>query len=87
MGADLPARPLHRSRQPWKLAKDPDEAAQKPAGSRLYTAAEALRIITALAVSCDPGIAVKIWRQLGMPQPLDAVHLTILTGGAAPGQR
>jgi methionyl-tRNA synthetase len=56
----------------------------------LYTAAEALRIITALLGPVLPGSAAKIWMQLGCPMPLDhiktaALHWGHLKGGQTLG--
>ncbi len=51
---------------PWSLAeeKDPDSRAQL--ATVLYTAAEALRIVTALAHPIIPESTDRIWRQLGL---------------------
>jgi methionyl-tRNA synthetase len=51
---------------PWSLAeeKDPDSRAQL--ATVLYTAAEALRIVTALAHPIIPEATDRIWRQLGL---------------------
>src|SRR6202171_1815582 len=64
---------------PWKLAKDP--AAKDALDSTLYTAAEALRIATALLAPVMPESTAKIWSQLGMPEPLESVRLDALTWG------
>jgi methionyl-tRNA synthetase len=64
---------------PWKQAKDP--AAKDALDSTLYTAAEALRIATALLAPVMPESTAKIWSQLGMPEPLDSVRLDALTWG------
>jgi methionyl-tRNA synthetase len=64
---------------PWKLAKDP--AAKDALDATLYTAAEALRIATALLAPIMPDSAAKIWSQLGMPEPLESVRLDALTWG------
>ncbi|HEX3877460.1 MAG TPA: methionine--tRNA ligase [Bryobacteraceae bacterium] len=55
---------------PWKQAKSPE-----PNGldETLYTAAEALRIITALLWPALPQSAAKIWAQLGMAESLESV--------------
>ena len=71
---------------PWKLAKLP-EAAQH-LDSTLYTAAEALRIATALLYPILPESTPKIWAQLGMHQPIEAVRLASLQWGQlSPGQK
>jgi methionyl-tRNA synthetase len=64
---------------PWKLAKDP--AAKDALDRTLYTAAEALRIATALLAPVMPESTAKIWSQLGMAQPLESVRLDALTWG------
>ena len=72
---------------PWKLARQTDDASQQALNATLYTAAEALRIVTALLAPVLPVSAAKIWAQLGMTQPVDAVRLDTLTwGGLTPGQ-
>ena len=48
---------------PWKLGA-PEDAARR--ASILYTCAEALRIITALAYPVLPDAATRIWAQLGL---------------------
>ena len=64
---------------PWKLAKDP--ASKDALDATLYTAAEALRIATALLAPVMPESTAKIWSQLGMPEPLESVRLDALTWG------
>jgi methionyl-tRNA synthetase len=64
---------------PWKLAKDP--GAKEALDLTLYTAAEALRIATALLAPVMPESTAKIWSQLGMPEPLESVRLDALTWG------
>src|SRR5882724_12824848 len=64
---------------PWKLAKDP--AAREKLDVTLYTAAEALRIATALLAPVMPESTAKIWSQLGMAEPLESVRLDALTWG------
>lgn len=69
---------------PWKLVKK-DAAALD---STLYTAAEALRVITALLAPVLPEAAAKVWGQLGMPGPVEAERLDQLKwGGLAAGQK
>jgi methionyl-tRNA synthetase len=75
-------------RAPWKLWRERDEASQRQLATTLYTAAEALRIATALLAPVLPESTRKIWAQLGMPEPLDAVRFeTLAWGGLEPGQR
>jgi methionyl-tRNA synthetase len=64
---------------PWKLAKDP--AAKAKLDLTLYTSAEALRIATALLAPIMPVSTEKIWRQLGIEEPVEAVRLDALTWG------
>jgi methionyl-tRNA synthetase len=73
---------------PWKLARQPDETSQTGLNATLYTAAEALRIATALIAPVLPDSARKIWAQLGMKEPLDGVRFDGLKwGGLAVGQK
>src|SRR6185369_4934575 len=58
-------------RAPWNLAKSGDTA---KLADTLYTAAEALRIVTALVYPVIPESAAKIWAQLGFRTPLDAIR-------------
>src|SRR5271165_1330804 len=66
-------------RAPWKLAKD--ETAQDRLDETLYTAAEALRIVTALVSPVLPHAAEKIWEQLGIEQPLSEINVSDLAWG------
>jgi methionyl-tRNA synthetase len=73
---------------PWNLAKKQDDGARAMLDSTLYTAAEALRIATALLSPILPESCAKIWSQLGMPEPLDSVRLDSLAWGQLPaGQK
>jgi len=73
-------------RAPWKLARQPDAAADLDA--TLYTAAEALRIATALLAPVLPESTPKIWKQLGMAEPIESVRLDSLAWGQLPaGQK
>ena len=65
-------------RAPWKLAKSKDDNAQDLLDDTLYTAAESLRIVTALISPVIPHAAQKIWSQLGMLEPVDSVKLADL---------
>jgi methionyl-tRNA synthetase len=64
---------------PWKLAKQEGAAAQLQ--TTLYTAAEALRIATALLSPVLIAAAPKIWAQLGIEEPLESVRLGSLRWG------
>jgi methionyl-tRNA synthetase len=71
---------------PWKL-KDP--AARPALASILYTCAEALRIITALAYPVLPDATIRIWAQLGLGEiahaDLKDVHWGQLAAGTKLG--
>jgi methionyl-tRNA synthetase len=66
---------------PWKLVKSEDSRSQDALDETLYTAAETLRIVTALVYPVMPQAAEKIWRQLGMTEPLAEVKLADLRWG------
>jgi methionyl-tRNA synthetase len=73
---------------PWKLARQNDQASQTELSTTLYTAAESLRIATALLSPVLPQSAPKIWAQLGMPESIDAVRFETLEWGTLqPGQK
>jgi methionyl-tRNA synthetase len=67
---------------PWVLAKHP--ASRAKLDSTLYTAAEVVRIATALLAPVLPEATEKIWAQLGMKTPLEAVRLDELKWGQIP---
>lgn len=72
--------------KPWKIASDPIHRGQLR--EVLYTAAEALRIITALAHPVLPEATQEIWRHLGQPGRLEDFQLNELAwGGLKPGTR
>src|SRR4051794_20244471 len=74
--------------QPWKLARQQDQESQKRLDRVLYTAADCLRIITALVAPVLPDSAAKIWHLLGMSTPLTQVRFDDLKCGALPaGQK
>ncbi|MGB9454795.1 MAG: methionine--tRNA ligase [Bryobacteraceae bacterium] len=77
------------ARAPWKLARETDNRyAQKELDATLYTAAEALRIATALVSPVLPESSRKIWAQLGMGEPIESVRFeTLAWGGLQPGQQ
>jgi methionyl-tRNA synthetase len=73
---------------PWKVWRQRDDASQRQLDVTLYTAAEALRIATALLAPVLPQSAPKIWAQLGMTEPIEAVRFdTLAWGGLPPGQK
>ncbi len=72
--------------KPWKISSDPIHRGQLR--EVLYTAAEALRIITALAHPVLPDATQEIWRHLGQPGRLEDYQLDRLVwGGLKPGTR
>ena len=52
--------------EPWSLGDKQDEESRARLATVLYTSAEALRIVTALAHPVLPGATSKIWAQLGL---------------------
>jgi methionyl-tRNA synthetase len=72
-------------RAPWKLAKDQDHHSQRLLDETLYTAAEALRIICGWIYPVMPASAQNIWEQLGMPQPIENIHVADLHWGKLAG--
>ena len=52
--------------EPWALAEQQDENSRARLATVLYTSAEALRIVTALAYPVMPEATAKIWAQLGL---------------------
>jgi methionyl-tRNA synthetase len=52
--------------EPWSLAEKSDENSRARLATVLYTSAEALRIVTALAHPVMPEATAKIWAQLGL---------------------
>src|ERR1019366_4751302 len=73
---------------PWKLARQTDQVSQTELSSTLYTAAESLRIATALLSPVLPQSAPKIWAQLGMAGSIEEVRFETLEWGTLqPGQK
>ena len=52
--------------EPWALGEKQDEESRSQLGTILYTSAEALRIVTALAHPVIPDATSKIWAQMGL---------------------
>ncbi len=52
--------------EPWALAEKQDEESRSRLATILYTSAEALRIVTALAHPVMPDSTARIWAQLGL---------------------
>ena len=53
-------------KQPWALAEKSDKSSRARLGAVLYTAAEALRVVTALAHPVVPESTARIWKQMGL---------------------
>ena len=52
--------------QPWALGEKQDDESRSRLGTILYTSAEALRIVTALAHPVIPEATARIWAQMGL---------------------
>jgi methionyl-tRNA synthetase len=65
--------------KPWTLAEKPEDKGRL--ATVLYTAAEGLRIVAALAHPVLPQSTQKIWRQLGQTEPLGSIQLDQLSWG------
>ncbi len=72
-------------RAPWKLARSLDADSKKLLDDTLYTAAETLRIVTALMYPVIPESAAKIWSQLGFTEPISGVRTKDLHWGRLAG--
>jgi methionyl-tRNA synthetase len=74
-------------RAPWRLAKDP--ASRDELAEVLYTAAEILRILAVLLSPIMPGAAGRLWKQLGISEPLAVQRIPQAAewGRLAPGAR
>ncbi len=78
------------SHEPWKLAKSDNEEDQRGNVEVLYTAAESIRIITALLYPILPYATARVWQQLGFEKSIEQAaadgELKNLTwGGLKPG--
>jgi methionyl-tRNA synthetase len=72
--------------KPWTLAEKPEDKGRL--ATVLYTAAEGLRIVAALAHPVLPQSTQKIWRQLGQTELLGSLQLDQLSWGQLkPGTR
>ena len=69
--------------EPWALGEKEDEASRARLATVLYTSAEALRIVTALAHPVMPEATAKIWAQLGLGD-IQKVALAELKWGQLP---
>lgn len=73
-------------RAPWKLAKNISPEGQAHLDETLYTAAEALRIVSLLASPVLPHSTQAIWSQLGFDQPIEQARQKDLDWGGLPSQ-
>ena len=69
---------------PWKLVKQEGEEARKKLDEILYSAAEVLRVVTALLYPVLPESAFKIWKQLGFEGSPGDLELASLAFGQLP---
>ena len=69
--------------EPWALGEKQDEESHSRLATVLYTAAEALRIATALAYPVMPDATAKIWTQMGLGD-IKKLALNELTWGQLP---
>ncbi|HVI09851.1 MAG TPA: methionine--tRNA ligase [Candidatus Binatia bacterium] len=69
--------------EPWSLGEKQDENSRSRLATVLYTAAEALRIATALAHPVIPDATAKIWSQMGLGD-IQKLALAELTWGQLP---
>jgi methionyl-tRNA synthetase len=69
--------------QPWALGEKDDEGSRARLATVLYTSAEALRIVTALAHPVMPEATAKIWTQLGLGD-IKALRMAELKWGQIP---
>ena len=72
-------------RQPWVLVKSADKEAGGLLDATLYSAAEVVRIVTALLSPVIPEAAEKIWAQLGLAEPVADVRVAALHWGHLKG--
>jgi methionyl-tRNA synthetase len=72
---------------PWRLAAKDDPDSRSELAAVLYTAAEAIRIITALVYPVIPDAAAKVWAQLGLGDIQNADLKNLQWGGLKPGTK
>jgi methionyl-tRNA synthetase len=82
---------LITTRAPWKLAKSSEDKDALALSETLYTAAESIRIITALLYPILPYATASVWRQLGLGDieqaAKDGELRNLQWGGLKPGTR
>jgi methionyl-tRNA synthetase len=72
---------------PWKIAASDDAESRKKLSAILYTAAESIRIITALVYPVIPAAATKVWQQLGLGDIAKADLKDLKWGGLPSGTK
>ena len=72
---------------PWKISESADSKDRQYLAEILYTAAESIRIITALVYPVIPAAAAKVWKQLGLGDITKADLKDLQWGGLKPGTR
>ena len=72
---------------PWKVAAKDDAESRTRLSGILYTAAEAIRIITALVYPVIPEAATKVWQQLGLGDITKADLKDLKWGDLPPGTK
>ena len=72
---------------PWKVAANDDAESRAKLAGILYTAAEAIRIITALVYPVVPEAAAKVWQQLGLGNITKADLKDLRWGDLPPGTK
>ncbi len=70
---------------PWKVAAKEDAESRAKLAGILYTAAESIRMITALVYPVIPEAATKVWQQLGLGAITKADLKDLQWGGLPPG--
>ena len=73
--------------QPWALAEKQDAESQARLATVLYTSAEALRIVTALAHPVIPEATAKIWQQTGLRNIQEFDLASLQWGQLPPGTK
>jgi len=69
---------------PWKLARAQDEESHRRLDTALGTAAETVRIATALLSPVLPDSTARIWKQLGMRNDLSLIQMKDIRWGEFP---
>ena len=73
--------------QPWALAEKQDAESQARLATVLYTSAEALRIVTALAHPVIPEATARIWQQTGLRNIQEFDLASLQWGQLPPGTK